>query len=220
MNKGIGQYGKFKIGDRFGRLTIIDAGFPEKRKKWGWRYFFLCRCDCGNTKKICTDYFGVQVWSCGCLRKELKNKPKSHGMCRTKLYQIWNNMKMRCYTKKNRDYHYWGGRGITVCDEWRNSFKAFYDWSIEAGWKDGLIFDRIENDNGYYPQNCRYVTPLESTLNRRNTVYIEYDGEKKCLKDWAKKIGIHPKTLSFRLKKKIPLNIALTQKTIRKSAKK
>ena len=92
---------------------------------------------------------------------------EKHGLYYHLLHGVWHGMKQRCYYKKNKYYEDYGGRGICVCDEWRNNFKKFYDWATKSGWKKGLYIDRINNNGNYEPENCRFVTPSESNKNRR-----------------------------------------------------
>ena len=128
-----------------------------------------------------------------------KSSHYKHGLCNTRLYRIWGNMKNRCSNLKSNRAHIYLVRGIKVCDEWRNDFQAFYDWAISHGYSDELTLDRINNDGNYEPNNCRWVTYSQQNKNRRNIRFIEYKGEKKLLSEWAKKLGIKQKTLWMRL---------------------
>lgn len=118
-----------------------------------------------------------------------------------RIRKIHGGMLTRCYNKKRRDYCRYGGSGITVCDEWRgeNGCKAFVDWAINNGYKDGLSIDRIDGSKGYSPDNCRWATPSEQCLNRRNNHLIEYNGEIKPLKQWADIAGVRKDTFRRRL---------------------
>lgn len=106
--------------------------------------------------------------SCGCNRGQKQNKNNyKHGETKSKLYKVWSMIKQRCLNKNNKFWKDYGGRGITICDEWKNSFESFRDWSMNHGYKKGLEIDRIENNKGYYPDNCRWTTHKENCNNRK-----------------------------------------------------
>ena len=122
----------------------------------------------------------------------------THGLSRektgkrrhTKLYMLWSNIRYRCNNPKSKDYHKYGGRGITVCDEWNRSYQAFYLWAMENGYCDGLQIDRIDNEKGYSPDNCRFVTPKVNSNNRRNSKLIDFHGRKMTRLELAEITGI------------------------------
>ena len=122
-------------GQRFGRLVVVEKA---KSKKGSTNAFWLCKCDCG--KEIITRSTTLrkgQSKSCGCLRSEFhKNALTTHGNCNTRIAHIWYSMKQRCFCATNPAYENYGGRGITVCNEWKCSYKAFYDWAIGNGYAD------------------------------------------------------------------------------------
>ena len=120
----------------------------------------------------------------------------NHGMTGTKLHEVWKEMKRRCKHGAYRSACY-KKRNIHVCDEWQVS-QNFIDWALDNGYKEGLQIDRIDNDKGYYPGNCRFVTPKQNANNRSNTIFFVYEGEKMCLSDWADKLGINKHTLYTR----------------------
>lgn len=126
---------------------------------------------------------------------------KWYRLSNTKLHRTWTNMKQRCCNLQNPNFKDYGGRGITVCDEWKNDFKAFYDWSISHGYSDDLTIDRIDNDKGYSPDNCRWATMKEQTNNKRCNIFVNVNGKEMSLKEFAKESGIKYTTLYMRYKK-------------------
>ncbi|NOR27646.1 MAG: AP2 domain-containing protein [Lutibacter sp.] len=157
----------------FGRLKLVKI--LDEMSNDG-RLLALVECDCGNEKKtpIRNLIKGVTK-SCGCFNKEqiIKRNTK-HGFAKVgnidKIYSVLMGMKQRCYYKKHKDYHNYGGRGITVCDEWRKDFTKFYKWCLDNGYKKGLEIDRRNNDGNYSPDNCRFVTHQINSLNRRKRI--------------------------------------------------
>ena len=97
----------------------------------------------------------------------VSNITRSHEKCNTRLYNIYNNMRQRCCNENRHDYPRYGGRGIKVCNEWKNNFQAFYDWAVDNGYSDDLTLDRIDNDGNYEPSNCRWATYSEQRINQR-----------------------------------------------------
>ena len=163
---------KNMVGQRFGRLTVIrQEGFTNGRvAKW------LCLCDCGKERII--DGSSLRRGyskSCGCLRDEIESKIHStHRKTKTKLYNVWTHMIQRCYNPSHTAYKRYGGRGISVCDEWRNDFMRFYEWAMANGYDENAPFhqctiDRIDNDKGYSPDNCRWVDAKTQNNNKSNS---------------------------------------------------
>ena len=132
---------------------------------------------------------------------------KKHGCFGTRLYQIWASMKNRCQSKKSVGYPSYGGRGITVCEEWQN-FENFQKWAHLSGYNESLTIDRIDNNKGYSPANCRWATYKEQARNRRNSHVVNG----KCISQWAEDLGIHEDTIRWRLKNNWPIEKALTKK--------
>lgn len=134
-----------------------------------------------------------------------------HGMKDTRLYKKWCSMRARCKYPNNKKYNHYGGKGIRVCDEWDNSFIAFYKWAIATGYKDGLTIDRIDNNKGYCPENCRWATTAEQNRNYSRNRKITYNGVTKCLADWADESGVNRATLAQRIRLGWPMERALSK---------
>ena len=117
----------------------------------------------------------------------------------TRLFKIWNDMCRRCNKPTHKRYSDYGGRGITVCEEWNNSFETFYHWAINNGYNNSLTIDRIDNDKGYFPNNCKWATYEEQANNKRTCHYITYNGETHTIKEWGKINNINPTTIRTRI---------------------
>lgn len=150
-------------GKVFGRLTVIRKTEVRIRNNIGW----LCLCECGTEKVIAGIYLRKGTQSCGCLASELSSKrmkktATKHGGAHTLLYYIWRGLKHRCDNPKNRMYKYYGGKGVTIYNDWYD-FNKFRDWALSSGYKKGLTIDRIKSNSNYYPENCRWITQSENT---------------------------------------------------------
>ena len=126
---------------------------------------------------------------------------KTHGLSDSVLYNRWEHMKDRCYNPNDKRYKDYGGRGITICDEWLNNFESFYEWSINNGFEEHLSIDRIDVNSNYEPSNCRWADIETQCNNRRSNVYIEYNGETKTLKQWCNFLQLNYKKTHDRLYK-------------------
>lgn len=146
-------------GKRFGKLVALQ----EAGKKNG-RYVWECVCDCGNDAFVIgSKLTNGHTQSCGCLRKDGTRKAAySYGLSKTRLYRTWCNIKTRCHNPNASNYEFYGGKGVSVCDEWRNDFKAFYDWAMANGYEDNLTIDRKNSDGDYCPENCQWITQSEN----------------------------------------------------------
>ena len=184
-------------GQRFGRLLVIGATSRNGRG------YSVCRCDCG--KHFTTRNDGLksgETVSCGCYNKDRAargDNRRTHGQAGKPLYRTWQNMKNRCYNKNVRQYKDYGGRGITVCDEWRNSYSAFEAWARGNGYEDGLTIDRIDNDGNYCPENCRWVTRDEQQINKRYNHTAEINGVRRTLTEWARVYGLKESVVNWRV---------------------
>ena len=134
-------------------------------------------------------------------RTGAKNPNYRHGGKGTRLYRIWASMKTRCYNPKATHYSRYGGRGITICDEWRNSFQAFHDWAMLHGYSDKLTIDRIDVNGNYEPGNCRWATIREQSFNRSNNHNFTIVGVTKTLTEWCELHSINYKTVRDRLRR-------------------
>lgn len=192
-------------GQQYGNLFVVERCVENtKQNKPMW----LCKCTCGKIVSVNGNSLRRgKTRSCGCLQKSIVTR---HGKRYTSIYNIWRNMKARCYNENNISYKYYGARGIRVCDEWINSFESFYKWSINNGYNNGLTIDRLNNNKNYEPNNCRWVNMTEQQNNRRNNRLITYTGETKTLSQWASLYGIKVVTLSQRLKHNWDIEEALT----------
>ena len=198
--------GSFKdlTGMKFGRLTAIDVVGKYKNGAHLWR----CRCDCGDESVIlATSLLSGNTRSCGCLLNETRKtagcKNRKHGLSYSWIHRIWDSMKKRCNNPNCKSYKDYGGRGIKVCDRWLNSFENFYaDVSKlpHFGGK-GYSLDRIDNDGDYCPENVRWADKATQNRNKRNNIWVEYQGVKMILADAAKLSGILEDTLKARIQR-------------------
>lgn len=195
-------------GKKFGRLKVIEYYGTNKNGRALW----LCQCDCGNKKVVLGNtMISKLVISCGCYNREQAKKRKTkHSMSNIKLYKVWNGIKTRCYNKKFTYYNNYGGRGITMCDEWKNDFAKFYSWAINNGYTEGLTIDRINNDGNYEPSNCRWATRREQNNNMRKTIIIKYNGKEQTISKWAKEFNLNRTALYYRIKRGWSVEKALT----------
>jgi hypothetical protein len=118
----------------------------------------------------------------------------------TRLYSIWCRMKQRCFYVNSLDYKFYGGRGITVCVDWRNDYKKFHDWAIANGYDKNLTIERTDNYGDYCPDNCKWTTRTEQSRNKRNNHKISFNGQTKTLAEWSEILGIESSLLRYRLK--------------------
>lgn len=181
-------------GQRYGKLVVLS-----RAENIGSLVAWECVCDCGNKTIVTGNHLkNGHTKSCGCYRQS-GEYVGTHRMTNTRLHRIWEAMKTRCNNENSHAYKYYGGRGITVCEEWEHSFENFYSWAVENGYMDGLSIDRIDNNKGYSPENCRWATNKEQANNRRQTRLITFNGETHSLKEWSEITGINYHTLISRL---------------------
>lgn len=185
--------GKFinLTGNTFGRLKVLRLGGRSKSNQILW----LCRCNCGKEILVQTCHLNSgHTKSCGCYRVEVARhfgeKNSSHGGHGTRLYNIWHGMKQRCYDKGCHSFPLYGGRGISVCDEWKHDFTSFRDWAICHGYSEELSIDRIDTNGNYSPENCKWSTQEEQQNNKKNNLLLTLDGETHTAPEWGRMLGI------------------------------
>lgn len=186
------------VGMSFGRLKVIGlAGRNDSRK-----LVYSCVCNCGNTIEVVGSALrNGHTKSCGCYRKDAVREQKTiHGLSQHKLRSVWRNMLARCENSKAEGYKNYGGRGISVCEEWHD-LKIFSEWAFASGYHDGLTIDRKDVNGDYEPSNCCWVTMKVQCNNKRNNHYIKAYGETKTLAQWAETIGISSSLILYRLNK-------------------
>lgn len=198
----MGKPAKDLTGERFGSLVIL-----RRDRTIGHSVRWACRCDCGKE----TSVYGQNlrsvrrpIRSCGC-----GAHPVRHGMTETRLYQTWASMFARCRYGNHRARKYYADRGITVCTAWR-SFETFRDWALANGYRNDLTLDRINNDEGYSPGNCRFIPAAEQNRNKANHRMLMHSGETLALYQWSARTGIRLATLHNRLSRGWSVERALT----------
>lgn len=168
-------------GRKFGSLTVVS----QAEKKYG-KTRWNCVCECGKqTCTITNSLTSGRVKSCGCKRKPTT----THGKSDTQLYWIWTSMKQRCTNPKNKRYSRYGARGINVCEAWADNFQSFYNWSMSNGYKIGLSIDRIDNEKGYSPDNCKWVPMTDQAKRTNRIIYFTFNGVEKLLGEWCRETG-------------------------------
>lgn len=184
------------VGSKFGKLKVIKQSDTKNNKRY-WE----CICDCGNKTIVPTSRLkNGHIKSCGCLSREITTKRNmKHGKGHTRLYKIWAGIKKRCLNKKCISYKNYGGRGIIICDEWKDSFEIFYEWSMNNGYNKNLTIDRIDVNGNYEPNNCRWITMKEQSNNKRDNRYITINSQTKTLSEWSDYYKINPKVVENRI---------------------
>lgn len=196
------------VGDKYNRLTVVEVGLYK-----GNRRAAKCLCSCGKeTVVTCTRLVSGKIKSCGCLQIEcVKRQNFKHGAAYTRLYNIWLGIRKRCYNPKYKWFMNYGGRGITLCDEWRNDFVAFSFWALANGYQDNLTIERINVDGNYCPDNCTWITREQQPLNQRGRVNKYTNGERIHIGKLARQSGITPGCLYQRLSRGLSLEDAMSK---------
>lgn len=179
-------------GRRFGKLMALEfAGITNKKTLW------RCQCDCGNEViAYATNLKSGHASSCGCLKYPAKK------LSNTRIYHIYRGMISRCYKETDGNYAIYGGRGITVCDEWlgEDGLFNFKEWADNNGYQNDLTIDRIDTNGNYEPSNCRWATLIEQANNKRNNIMLTYNGKTKTIPEWSRELGVNRGLLYSRKK--------------------
>lgn len=190
-------------GARYGKLTIIKTYYKQMKKRE--RKFALCKCDCGNITEVRFDCISNNnTQSCGCMNTIDREKPNSTR--KHKLYRVYYAVKERCYNTKNRAYKHYGGRGITMCDEWLK-YENFLSWALTHGYNEGLQLDRIDCNGNYEPSNCRWVDSSTNNYNKRNNILVLYKDGWRTIQYISDKEGISWNTAYYRYIRKLKLPV-------------
>lgn len=193
-------------GQKFGKLIVLRYSHNDKRRKSYW----LCRCECGNEVVVSgSNLKSSNTSSCGCGEDENRNRLmqsftdryRKHGLSETRIHKIWAHMKERCLNPRCKDYYLYGGRGISVCEEWmdENGFEHFYEWAIANGYSENLTIDRKNVDGNYEPSNCRWADVKKQANNRRSNIRYKIGDETKTLAEWCDIYGKNYGTVYFRI---------------------
>lgn len=182
------KYSLDLTGKKFNHLKVIKFIKVTNHNEKLWE----CKCDCGNvcyhTSNQLTKGYSKQCKKCGYKITAIKNaKPKKFSK---KLVECYVNMKTRTTNKKQDKYNRYINRNITMCDEWLNDYYAFEKWALENGYQENLTIDRIDNNKGYSPDNCRWVDRIVQANNRRTNVCLEYNGKIKTMAQWSRELNI------------------------------
>jgi hypothetical protein len=203
-------------GQKFGRLKAI---FPVHVVD---RWFWACQCDCGSPLtmlKLTARLRNGGTRSCGCLQKEAAKKNVQatsaknikHGLSSTRLYIIFNGMKDRCYNPLSRRYSSYGGRGISICDEWLFDVRVFVKWALENGYSDRLTIDRIDPNGNYSPSNCRFADKVRQANNKTSNHLITWNNEIHTATEWARILRVAPEAVHNRLSRGWSIDRIMTQ---------
>lgn len=203
---------------RFGRLFVVERA-DNVNNSTAW----VCRCDCGKTKVIQGTLLKKGLArSCGCLRKEIaRERATRHSLCGTKLYTTYHNMKKRCYNSRCDHYKWYGEEGKHICDEWlgEKGFDEFSKWALANGYSDNLTIDRIDNNKGYSPDNCRWISAKQNNRNRRSNHNITIKGVTKTISEWCEYLNVPEARVRSRIALGWDEERALTTKKLRTGEK-
>jgi hypothetical protein len=186
------------VGLKVGLLTVVKYIYSRKKNP-----HWICECECGRYPIFSSNSLRKGLISCGCVHRKFRaDVPIKMDEDRKRILRIFKGIIDRCEREQNISYHNYGGRGIHMCSEWRNDFKAFYEWAISHGYANNLEVDRIDFNGNYCPENCRWISKTENNRNTRANVFIMYRGERLCIAEACEKAGMKKwyKTVCNRLK--------------------
>ncbi len=178
-------------GAQFGYLLAIEPAGRAKDRHVIWK----CVCECGNITYVSSNNLtGGTTKSCGCMKAEMIREANTkHGFrlyrSMPRIYKTWLNMKDRCKNPNNKDFYLYGGKGIKVCKEWDEDFHSFHKWAVSNGYDDSLEIDRIDSNDNYKPENCRWANDLQQSRNTSRCIVQTIDGQDMCLSEIAEKYG-------------------------------
>ena len=182
---------------KYGKLLVLKEVEPYYSPSGGKHVQYLCRCDCGTEKIILREHLiSGATQSCGCIRG--RKESELHDVINSRIYRIWGNMINRCTNESNPAFRNYGARGIKVCDEWM-TFSNFYAWSTENGYSETLTLDRKDNNDGYNPQNCRWVDTVIQANNKRNNRILKLNEESHTAAEWSRILNVPYKSLHRRI---------------------
>lgn len=206
-------------GMKIGRLTLVHkVRIPKGNYTTGGWY---CRCSCGNTTTVRTTALGKDTNSCGCYNRQHNLNSKRHSLRKKygfsdsrknspyyKLYHTWLHIKERCYNNKSKSYGNYGGRGIKMCEEWKNNYNSFKKWSLEHGFNLAtnpldMTIDRIDVNGDYSPNNCRWIGMKVQANNKRNNIHFTINGQDYTPNEASKLFNIKASTIRYRYRKGI-----------------
>jgi hypothetical protein len=186
----------------YGKLTVKSYSGSTKDGQAIWK----CECQCGREAIVRGAVLrNGSTKTCGICEKKarMESLNKTHGMAnKTPIYRIWRAMRSRCYYPKNKAYKYYGARGITVCDEWKNNYLTFHNWAVKNGYFKGMTIERIDVNLAYCPENCTLIPFSEQNKNKRNTVFMTWKGETKTMLEWAEDERVKKQNITYRMIKR------------------
>ena len=195
-------------GQRFGKLTVV-----HEVEKLGHFTAWLCKCDCGRESIVRTNSLRAGATkSCGCgIVEATRARATKYSIRNMRLYHVWYGMINRCQDPKSKFYHRYGGRGISVCEEWHD-YEAFARWALCNGYKEGLSIDRTDNDGNYDPNNCRWTTMKVQHNNTSQCKFYTINGETHSVSEWAEMYGLRHGLVLHRLARGMSIEEALSMK--------